>query len=358
MNKHTRLVVSVLFIVIIVLAVAITRFYSNSAKSTDTGDTYPVIEEKLDTDNEGNRIFRGGPELYGVIDLRERVIVSPEWQKLSFAGKNTCIASKRIRGKNLFGCIDYEGNIIVPFVYSSISPVKVGGQTFYSANTFDKNTIVLYDENFIPCLSGTWTSLNASSNELLLTSDNGSYTFSAGEHGLTFKEARLKGSCMNFPYELKVTSRVLLSKLSVSMLEQMASGVSRYIEYAYTGNSKVLAGMNTDKSSVFLTIFPEEHSITSAKLMGISDLFVYSAKSAGENPRYAVSVTADTSISYKENGKSRRLRDKYKAVVEFELFPSGEFKAVSGSFIQDKPDYPAPEPSTSGAAPDSTAERN
>ncbi|WP_455529821.1 hypothetical protein [Ruminococcus sp.] len=44
MNRNMRLVVSVLFIVIIVLAVAITRFYSKTEKSAYDISSQPVVE--------------------------------------------------------------------------------------------------------------------------------------------------------------------------------------------------------------------------------------------------------------------------------------------------------------------------
>ena len=125
MTKHMRLVVSVLFIVIIVLAVAITRFYSSTGKSTELSGTQPAIEKILDDDKSGNHIFQNDSGMYGIIDSNERVIVYPEWNELKFTESGLCIASKRIRGKMLFGGIDYEGNISLPFVYSDISRINM-----------------------------------------------------------------------------------------------------------------------------------------------------------------------------------------------------------------------------------------
>ena len=98
-------------------------------------------------------------------------------------------------------------------------------------------------------------------------------------------------------------------------------------------------------SAVFLTLFPEEHSITSKKLTGISDISIYSVNTDDTIPHYAVSVTAYTALTYRnEANKTKRLRGGYKAVVEFSGTSAGDLKAVSGMFVPDKPDYPAPEP--------------
>ena len=47
MNKHMRLVASVLFIVIILLAIAITRFYSDTSQKTGGGNTQTDIVRRL-----------------------------------------------------------------------------------------------------------------------------------------------------------------------------------------------------------------------------------------------------------------------------------------------------------------------
>ena len=74
MTKHMRLVVSVLFIVIIVLAVAITRFYSSTGKSTELSGTQPAIEKILDDDKSGNHIFQNDSGMYGIIDSNNLII--------------------------------------------------------------------------------------------------------------------------------------------------------------------------------------------------------------------------------------------------------------------------------------------
>lgn len=343
MNKHMRLVVSVLFIVIIVLAIAITRFYSGADRNSGGGGNAPAIEKRLDTDSYGNRIFQDTSGLCGIIDTSDRVVVSPEWQELKFTETDLCIASKRIRGKELFGCINYDGNIIVPFVYSSIERIRSAGRTLYFAHTSDKNLTVVYDSDFTPCFSRAWDSCKADGGTLILTSGSGTYSYSVTDKGLVFKHASIGGSTLGSDYCLDISSRLLLEKLSVTMLEQMSEAVGHYLEYAYTGNSDARSAIKADPSAVFLTIFPEEHAITTKKLTGVSDMFIYSVRSNDTTPHFAVSVTADTALTYRnEANKTKRLRGSYKAVVEFAGGSAGELRAVSGRFIPDKPDYPVP----------------
>ena len=147
-----KLVISALFIVIILLAVAITRFYSDPKQSTsDTWTTSGEIQE-ISSDSDGNKIFRGDSGLYGIIDQSSRIIVADEWDLLEFTGNGKCTASKSVRGKKLSGCIDYEGNIVVPLIYKSISRHRAGNFTFYLAQAESDGSCVVYDEDFTPCL--------------------------------------------------------------------------------------------------------------------------------------------------------------------------------------------------------------
>ncbi len=356
MTKHMRLIVSVLFIVIIVLAVAITRFYSNTSQSTELSGTQPAVEKKLGSDNSGNHIFMDNAGLYGIIDSNERVIVYPEWQEIKFTSSDLCIASKQIRGKKLFGCIDYEGNISIPFVYSDIKDINLSGRTFYVASSSDDSTYVIYDQNFNPCFSRVWTSYKEDENDLVLTSENGVYRYSVTANDIIFRNAAVKGKTMNHSYELEVTNKNLLSKLSISSLEKMSRAVDKYIEYAFKGDSSLLLDINADQSAVFLTLFPEDHAVTSKTLMALNDVSVYSVISDDGLEHYKVYITADISTNSKMvDNKIQYLRGDYKAVMEFVYDPEKGLRVLSGDFIPNKLSYPAK--TTESKQPEDTNEK-
>lgn len=348
MTKHMRLIVSVLFIVVIILAIAITRFNSSNEKGSLNGTMQPSVAKKLGTDSSGNRVFQDTKGLYGILDSNDRLIVSPEWRVISFTDGELCIASKRLRGKDLFGCIDYEGNIKVPFVFSSINRIKANDQIIYSAKTSDDRKFVIYDSNFNPCFSRSWDDCSLSkNNELILTDGSYVYKYSITAGGLVFTDAQLNGQVMNCSYDLEITSRVLLSKLSISAIEKMNLALSSYMEYAFTGNSTLLSEIDATPSALFLTLFPEEHSIISKRLTDLSDIFVYSKRSEDGLLHYAVSATANISLTYKDQeDKTKRLRGKHKAVIEFEGISANELKVISARFEDDKPVYPSNEPTT------------
>lgn len=342
MTKHMRLIVSVLFIVIIVLAVAITRFYSNTDQSAELSGTQPSVVKKMGSDTSGNHIFVDSDGLYGIIDSNERVIVYPEWQEIRFTGKDLCIASKQIHGNILFGCIDYEGNISIPFVYSDITDIKLSGRTFHVAVSSDDRKYVIYDENFNPCFSRAWTSYKEDEDDLVVTLENGMFRYSVTANDIILRSASVSGKTMNHSYELEVTNKTLLSKLSISSLEKMSIAVDRYIEYAFKGDSSLLSDIDADQSAVFLTLFPEDHAITSKTLMSLNDVSVYSSISDDNLDHYKVYITANISTNSKmADSKIQYLRGDYKAVMEFVYDPEKGLIALSGDFVPNKLSYPA-----------------
>ncbi|MDE6035072.1 MAG: WG repeat-containing protein [Ruminococcus sp.] len=292
----------------------------------------------METDENNNRIFTDNSGLCGIADRNNRIIVAPEWNELKFTGNNICTARQRIDDNLLIGCIDYEGNIIVPFIYNSLEKYEKDGFIFYIAVSGD-NSCVVYNSNFMPCFRKSWKNYTLSEevDEISFKSDNSTYGYAISENGFRLKSAEIVGKTLDRSYVLSVYSRILLSKLSTSMLEKITDITGKYIEYAYTGNDAILDGITTGGRSGFTQLFPEDHRILSKKLLNISDIFMYSVRSDNDVPHYAVSVTADTEIEYSDEVSGKKtLRDEYKAVIEFSGYNTNDLMAVSGNFT---PEY-------------------
>lgn len=328
---------------IILLAVAIRKFYSDTTPSTGNNTFQTDIIDSIDTDKSGNRIFKDSTGLSGIIDSNDRIIVSPEWHELKFTDNNICIARLRINEKIMTGCIDYEGNIIVPFIYNSIEYIQKDGFEFYIAVSGD-NSCVIYDSKFVPYFGRSWKSYSLSDSEITLKTENASYGYAINKDGFRLKSAEIIGKTIDRSYVLSVYSRILLSKLNVSMLEKMTDIAGKYIEYAYTGNDAILEDIKNDGRAGFTQMFPEDHRILSKKLLNISDIFMYSVRSDDDKPHYAISVTTDTEIEYSDEKSGKNtIRSEYTAVIEFSGYSENDLTAVSGKFTQDEPEYPKPE---------------
>lgn len=343
MNKRTRLIVSLLFIIIIILATAITRFYVNVPENMQSDSNQTEIVNTVDSDGAGNIIFSDGKGSFGIADS-VRITAAPEWQELKFTGKGRCIASKKTGGELLCGCIDYDGNVVTPFIYREITRYIISGFTVYSAESASDNSFVLYNEDFMPLFRCSWDSCTFGDNELVLADDSGIYTFLVDSDRLIFKSASVSGEVMDCSYILSLHSRVFLSKLSPPMIEKMLSDAEKYLEFAYTLNDDCLTEIVSGNRSSFVPAFRGEKNIISRKLTGISSVNIYSVISDDGIPKYDVSVNADTEIVYNdESGSEKSFTDNYRISVKFSGSSESDLYAVSGKFELDSPVYPAPE---------------
>lgn len=334
-----KIVVSALFIVIILLTVAISRFYSDTTKTTKNGSAQTDIEKKHGSDALGNRIFENSSGLYGIIDSSDRIIVAPEWKELSFADNEKCIGEAELKNTLLSGCIDYEGNIVIPFIYKSINKHLIGSLVFYTSEVAADGSWVIYDKNFNPYFKHSWKDCAVNGNTLTLTDDNGVFTYSIGSEAMALSNAVVYGNALGCDYSFNVESRVLLSKLEPRMLETISAATAKYLEYAYTGDESRLSGINA--GSGLKTLFPEEKRVIEKKLKNISDIFTYSLNDQNGVSRFAVSITAETEVIYiGSDGKRNVLTESCKGFLEFIGSSESSLKAVSGSFFPDKPNYP------------------
>ncbi len=342
MNNRTRLIVSLLFIVLIILAVAITRFYLNGENDPAINGGNTNTEKITAVNDEGYAIFTAENGLYGISESG-RILAASEWNSLEFAGENICIASKKISGGLKYGCIDFDGNIIVPLIYSRIDRHTAAEKDFYCAFAENNNEVVVYDSNFVPCFNNVWNSCTFSGDEIRFANESGSYLYKVSESGLLFRSANFSGKVLDKPYELNIYSRVLLSKLTPGMIEKMTEFTDCYLSYVFSGDETAMKESGADLR-LFKKLFNDSSEITRKRLEAVPEIHIYSVGSEDGISLFDVSVTADVKISYTtENQKVNSLDTTVKASVRFRGNYETDLEAVSGSFEPQTPEYPQEE---------------
>ena len=215
----------------------------------------------------------------------------------------------------------------------------------YIAHAADKKSSVVYNSDFSPCFSRAWDSCEYNSGELTVTAGSGSYTYLVKNSVFVFKNAVITGEALKCDYSINVKA----SGLTVPMIEKINENVEKYIEFAYERDAKkaenLLSKMDISSKEDFHCLFPNENRVTTKKLISLSDITVTSAPSSGKLPKYKVTLKAFTGLTYKnEENMPKRLKGEYEAVIMFTGSSEDDFKAISGYFTSDKPDYPTPAP--------------
>ncbi|MDE6775441.1 MAG: hypothetical protein K2J37_03965, partial [Ruminococcus sp.] len=332
LNKRTRLVVSLLFIVLIALSVAITQFYVNVPENQQKNSEQNEIANIISTNNSGISIFSDSSGSLGLSESG-RVTAAAEWTELTFAGDSFCIAAKKIRGDMLYGCIDYEGNVVVPLIYSEISRTVSDKYTLYTAVSASDGKYVIYNENFTPVFRNVWDNCEVSDGDFIFNDTHGRYVYSVYSDGLLFKRADVSGNILGKNYELSIISRVLLSKLTPAMIEKMLSSAEKYINYAMTGNEENIQDMTENNIRDFKKLFPDSEQIISKQLKSVPEIHIYSIKSRNDMPCYEVAVTAEIDIGYTDRaGTNHTSNGIYRSAVQFCGSSESTLKALSGKF--------------------------
>lgn len=332
MNKRTRLVVSLLFAVLIALAAAITQFYVNVPENQQKNSEQNEIVKVVSTNHSGISIFSDSSGSLGLSESG-RVTAAAEWAELSFAGDGFCIAAKKIRGDTLYGCIDYEGNVVVPLIYSKIDRAVSGKYVLYTAVSAADGKYVVYSDDFTPMFRNVWDSCEVLDDDFIFTDTHGRYVYSVYSDGLLFKRADVAGSILEKGYELNIISRVLLSKLTPAMIEEMLGGAEKYMNYAMTGNAEHIQDIAESGIRDFKKLFPDSEQIRSKRLKAVPEIHIYSIKSRNDIPCYEVAVTAEIDIGYTDRfGMNHTSSGKYRGAVQFSGSSESTLKALSGKF--------------------------
>lgn len=340
MSKHLKIFVSALFMVIIILAVCITRFYfdvsKNTGNNTSTADIYSKSEQKVN----GMCIFESENSLFGVIDEDNNIILESQWQSVEIENNGFFIVSDVFRDDTLYGCLDSEGNTIVPFIYSGFEKFGTEDMLFYIGKISDSDSCIVYDSDFNPCLGRVWDSFEIDGNKIKLYYNDNVYSYFADSDGISLKSVIIKNKAMNRRYSISSSSRIILSKLDYVSLEKISDCISAYLNYSFTGNCSFMDDyVSSEKFQECREFFSDYPEVTSKKLREVKDVSIYQEKLEDGSQYITASVKIRAAVSCETDEGSVDLTDNYRAVIRFEEKEFGTVNMISASFSDDEIEY-------------------
>lgn len=219
------MLVIVLFVILILLAAAITVFYVDVNKASGGADTdTPAAESVGDSDE--TRIFQDESGLYGLMDSGGNIILDAEWTELVETGNSCYTAQLRTRSQLLTGVIDSEGNVIVPFVYSSIEKLT---DRLYAGLLEDDGKYFFYDADFSLLLPEAWDDYAVVDEMLHLKKDNDTYVYGLGAE-LRLAEINMPRRIRPVSFNLQVKDIQLLGRLERSDWSRIADMLLAYLD--------------------------------------------------------------------------------------------------------------------------------
>lgn len=192
MNRHTKLFVGILSIVLILLIVATISFSVDISKNSekDTG---------LTVNPDGAEIFQGDNKLYGVRDANGNTILEAKWKALQFLGNSYVSASTETDDGTQMGVLDLNGNLAVPFLYQKI---EVLTDSYYVATLAETGQKIVYDNTFraldsLVADEYTWTEPT-----LILTVGEDAFHYSKNGSVFVMERAELSRASEECPFSV------------------------------------------------------------------------------------------------------------------------------------------------------------
>ncbi len=228
MSHRAKFVVSLLFIVAIVLCLGLTKFYLDVSRDTTGSHDDERIAEVLMQYSSGFQLFRSTDGSYGLLDASGAVLIEPEWTEIQAVRPTLILASKPMDGQVLIGGIDYDENVVLPFVFESMEPL---GDHYYLGTVAEDGSYILYDEaTFSPLFPDSWTSVEYRGSTLTLEREGCCFTYYANKDRIILQKARMETYVSELPMEWEVTGSLYLSDLQPEGLRTISRHVNAYMQ--------------------------------------------------------------------------------------------------------------------------------
>jgi hypothetical protein len=226
MSNQLKLLISTLFIVVIILCICLTRFYYDVTKNTDNvsddGKVADIVRIYGDM-----QIFRSVNGCYGVLDADNTVVIEPEWLEILYVTTETVIVSQRMENEVLIGGIDYEENVVLPFVFRSMERLNT---QYYVGTVADDEKCILYDADFEPVFQRSWDAAEYENGILILETDGCQFSYYIADGQPVLHRGELQCTIGNLPLNWKISNQVYLSDLTAEDLLRINTCVSQYMD--------------------------------------------------------------------------------------------------------------------------------
>ena len=244
MSNQAKFLVSLLFIAIIILCTGLTRFYFDATKNTYGNDQQESIAKLLKKYDNGMQVFESKNGYHGLLDQEGAVIIEPEWMEILTVTDRMALVSRRIQDQVLIGGVDFEENIIFPFMFRSMQPIA---DHYYIGTVAEDESCIVYNEKFEPLFQNSWNKTDYKNDLLLLEKDNCSFTYYIAEESPIFRKAQMICPIGTQSLTWNITNRVYLSTLRPEDYIRINSCVSSYMDMLISNEFEQLSSVSTDE---------------------------------------------------------------------------------------------------------------
>ena len=226
MSSRSKLLISVLFIAAIILCIALTRMYLDGAKNTGHTDANDQVKSIVRTYG-SMRVFESTNGYYGILNEDDAVMIEPEWMEVLDVTDSLVVVSRRIEDAVLIGGIDYEENVVLPFVFSSMEPV---GNGYFLGTVAEDDSILVYDRAFRLAFPRSYEKAEADESGMLsLTVSDCVFDYYLGGDSPVLRRASMTSDICGVALQWRVANQVYLNDLNENDLLRINKIVTSYM---------------------------------------------------------------------------------------------------------------------------------
>ncbi len=250
MSNQTKFLISLLFIVAIILAAGLTRFYFDVTKNTDHTDEQDKIASLVHSYPNGMCVFKSTNGFFGLLDAEGAIIIDAEWREILTVTDHMVLVSRTVQNEPLIGGIDFEGNVILPFTFRSFEALT---DRCYLAQVAEDERYVVYNDAFEAMFQYSWENAVYDSGMLTLEKDGCTFAFYIADEEPIFRRAQMTCLIGDKPLNWNVSNRIYLSELEPQELIRINQCVSDYLDMLVTNDFERLPEISAPEYSSALS---------------------------------------------------------------------------------------------------------
>ena len=291
-----------LFIVVIILCVVLTRFYFDVTKNTTVQSHDSRVQSVVKRFGK-IQVFRSVNGNYGLLDTDGTVLIEPDWLEILDVTEDLVLISDRINNQMLIGGIDYEENIVLPFVFRSMEKL---GEDYYLGIVSADSRCIIYDKHYQSVFQESFDSVSYENKLLTLNNPSDTLYYDMSEQPPVFRRAEFSCEITDtLTLNWKIANQVYLSELTKDDLRRINRIVSAYMQMIQNQDFRNIDDLTAEeyvntliKPSLPDTVFTEVHNFSFSRresgaydftfMLGNTEIHLYFRK----NPENQMLLTA------------------------------------------------------------------
>ncbi len=226
MNNRAKLLISVLFIAVIVLCVGLTRFYFDVTKNTANINGENRVKSIINTYGD-MKVFESVNGFYGVLDADGAVVIEPEWMEILDITPEMVLVSRRMNDAVLIGGIDYEENVVLPFVFRSVERLN---RYYLNGTVAEDNSSIIYNSSYETVFLHSYDSAVYENELLNLQKGENHFYYDISGNQPVLRKIEMKCSVGEISFLWRVSNAVYMNDLLEKDFERINECVQKYID--------------------------------------------------------------------------------------------------------------------------------